>query len=412
MHARRRLHQQQTARAKRASHGVQSAIVQAAGIARAGTGITGIDSAVVRSDPSDGKADAEREAAAYENFREEMAKEEKKEFRVKFLVSWGLFTAFWVIGAALFMATEGWSYGTAIYFCGFPCHFCIVRALRTGPGFIAFSTIGYGDISPQTGAGRAVFIFWAIGSVAAMTVLVSVIAEAYQSRYSMIVQHDLFDKQIRGRKETASLSRRNTDIEDGNHHHDLTTRDPDDNTIDRRTGALECIRQELVALPELIIQDARDFQVHTRYVGNPNPGHGDRLPPGLERVLQEAMDQENMNEATRKKVLHDEAAKKALMMLHLETTVRRLVERAERMTVLLVERDALEEERGTEDTAEFDEGLVEADIPVEEEEGEGRIRDEEMSNQWTVDDHRLYAPPQDLPSRSVSQSSRRLDEPH
>ena len=403
MRARKRRLHQQTARAKRASHRLPSAIIQAASIAQAGTGITGIGSAVVRPDPSDGKAGAEREAAAYESFREEMAKEEKKEFRAKLWVSWGLFTAFWVIGAALFMATEGWSYGTAIYFCGFPCHFCIFEALRTGPGFIAFSTIGYGDISPLSGTGRAVFVFWAVGSVAAMTVLVSVIAEAYQSRYSMIVHHDLFDKQIRGLKETASLSRRNTDAEDGNHHHSPPIGDMDDITIDRRIGALECIRQELMALPGLIIQDTRDFQVHTRYVGNPNPGHGDKLPPGLERVLQEAMDQENMNDAMRRKVLHDEAAKKALMVLHLETIVRRLVDRAERMTVLLAERDVLEqerekrEERGIEDTAEFDEELVEADISVEEEEGERRIYDEAMSNQWT-------ASPQDLPSRSVSRT--------
>jgi len=112
---RARKHQQEAARAKRASRNV---------IAQTEPGITGADVAVPGPDPSDGKAElpasAEGEAAAYEKFKEEMANEEKKEFRAKLWVSCGLFTAFWLIGSATFMATEGWSYGTATYFCEFP----------------------------------------------------------------------------------------------------------------------------------------------------------------------------------------------------------------------------------------------------------------------------------------------------
>lgn len=40
-------------------------------------------------------------------------------------------------------------------------------------GFIAFSTIGYGDYSPATPAGRSVFVVWALLGVGAMTILVS-----------------------------------------------------------------------------------------------------------------------------------------------------------------------------------------------------------------------------------------------
>ena len=122
MRARKRLHQQEAARAKRVSHDVHSAFAQMAAIAQAGTGttITGIGVAAVRQDSLGGKADAEREAAAYGKFREEMTEEEKKEFRAKLWVSWGLFTTFWLVGSAIFMVTEGWSYGTAMYFCEFP----------------------------------------------------------------------------------------------------------------------------------------------------------------------------------------------------------------------------------------------------------------------------------------------------
>ena len=415
MRERKRIHQRETARVKRESRNIHFvAIVHAVAIAQAGTGITTTNDAAMRADTSDGKAAAEREAAEYTKFREEMAREEKKEFRAKLWVALGLFTALWLIGSAIFMATEKWSYGTAIYFCEFLCHFCIFEGLITSPGFVAFSTIGYGDLTPQSPAGRAVFIFWAIAAVAAMTVLISVLAEAYLSRYSMIVHHDLLDKQIKGLKEASLLSRRNTDVDDERDGDRRPTRDTDGLAIDERIEALEGIRQELTGLPELIIQDARDFQVHIRYVGDSNQSHGDKLPPGLERVLQEAMDQQNINEAMRTKALQDEAARKALMALHLETTVQRLVNKAERLTVLLAERDALEREGRQEDSAESDEEPVDADSPVEigvEEEEEGRIRDEEAGNQWISDDHRLHAQSQDLPSRSVSQSSRRIDEP-
>lgn len=117
MRARRRLHQQQTARIKRGS---RNTVARTVAVTQAGTGITGT---AVMSDPSDGKAGAEREAANYMKFREEMAAEEKKEFRAKLCVSCGLFTSFWLIGSAIFMATEGWSYGLAIYFCRFPVAF-------------------------------------------------------------------------------------------------------------------------------------------------------------------------------------------------------------------------------------------------------------------------------------------------
>ena len=200
------------------------------------------------------------------------------------------------------------------------------------------------------------------------------------------MRNDLFHKQIRGLKPMNSCSRRNGDSSEKGDRGDII-RNPDEPTVDARIEARECVHHELAGLPEFIIQDARDFQVHIRYLGNPNPGHGDKLPPGLERVLQEAMDQENMNEAMRKEALHDEAAKKALMMLHLENVVQGLVDKAERLAVLLAERDALEQEPGEQDVAEFDEEIEGVDTPAEagvEEEEDRRIGDEEMNKQWVM----------------------------
>jgi hypothetical protein len=40
-------------------------------------------------------------------------------------------------------------------------------------GFVAFTTIGYGDYHPETPAGRSIFVVWAILGVGTMTVLIS-----------------------------------------------------------------------------------------------------------------------------------------------------------------------------------------------------------------------------------------------
>ena len=40
-------------------------------------------------------------------------------------------------------------------------------------GFVTFTTTGYGDYSPQTPAGRSIFVFWALLGLATMTILVS-----------------------------------------------------------------------------------------------------------------------------------------------------------------------------------------------------------------------------------------------
>ena len=123
MRERRRLHQQETARVRRESRSVQfAAIAQAVALTQATTGITTNGGAAVREDTSGGKVAAEREAEAeaYTKFREEMAREEIKEFRAKLWVALGLFIAVWLIGSAIFMATETWGFGTAMYFCEFP----------------------------------------------------------------------------------------------------------------------------------------------------------------------------------------------------------------------------------------------------------------------------------------------------
>lgn len=91
-----------------------------------------------------------------------------------------LFRRFWLItrcqvGSAIFMATEGWSYGMAMYFCrtAVTAFFQFFFAKHLLSGFVAFTTIGYGDFYPATPAGRSIFVVWAILGVGTMTILIS-----------------------------------------------------------------------------------------------------------------------------------------------------------------------------------------------------------------------------------------------
>ncbi|KAG0707998.1 hypothetical protein DFH29DRAFT_561772 [Suillus ampliporus] len=93
--------------------------------------------------------------------------------------AWTLFVVFWMVGAAIFSRTEGWSYGLSVYFC-----------------FVAFTTIGYGDPAPRTPAGRSVFVVWALLGVATVTVLISVASEAYSRRYKSMLQSDSFERAV------------------------------------------------------------------------------------------------------------------------------------------------------------------------------------------------------------------------
>ncbi|KAK8847583.1 hypothetical protein IAR55_005442 [Kwoniella newhampshirensis] len=106
----------------------------------------------------------------YREIQERLAKEEKMENWIKFAFAMTLFLLFWLVGATVFCKTEDWSWFVAFYFC-----------------FVTFTTIGYGEVAPQTPAGRAFFIIWAIFGVATVTLLIAVLTEAYSRHYRNVV---------------------------------------------------------------------------------------------------------------------------------------------------------------------------------------------------------------------------------
>lgn len=59
---------------------------------------------------------------------------------------------FWLLGALVYWATEGWSYFEAFYFVS-----------------IVLATVGYGDFTPNTRGGRSFFIIWVFFAIPTMT---------------------------------------------------------------------------------------------------------------------------------------------------------------------------------------------------------------------------------------------------
>ncbi|KAF1811520.1 voltage-gated potassium channel [Eremomyces bilateralis CBS 781.70] len=70
------------------------------------------------------------------------------------------FGILWCVGAVIFWQAEreiqGMTYFQALYLC-----------------YVSLLTIGYGDLAPQTSAGRAFFVFWSLIAVPTMTLLIS-----------------------------------------------------------------------------------------------------------------------------------------------------------------------------------------------------------------------------------------------
>ena len=65
----------------------------------------------------------------------------------------------WLLGALVFMFTErpqGWTYFSSLYF-----------------AYTSLLTIGYGDLVPQSNAGKAFFVFWSLLAVPTLTILIS-----------------------------------------------------------------------------------------------------------------------------------------------------------------------------------------------------------------------------------------------
>ncbi|KFA74888.1 hypothetical protein S40288_06461 [Stachybotrys chartarum IBT 40288] len=76
-------------------------------------------------------------------------------------ISTGTFLVLWLVGGFVFLRSERpyqpfWNYYDSVYFC-----------------FLSLTTVGYGDLTPISNAGKSFFVFWSLLALPTMTVLIS-----------------------------------------------------------------------------------------------------------------------------------------------------------------------------------------------------------------------------------------------
>ncbi|KAJ3872872.1 hypothetical protein F5051DRAFT_381756 [Lentinula edodes] len=304
----------------------------------------------------------------YDAYRIVMEREEVKAFYARLIVVWTLFLVFWLVGSGVFMVTEGWSFGIAMYFC-----------------VIAFTTIGFGDYSPKTPAGRSIFVGWALLGVATMTILISVVAEAYTSRYKNVLQSTkIFDRAVaryktREKAKALAKSQRksnalssaaalsplpplpsvsthiskmpseevNADSSPRPHPHAKS----DTQLHNKGGGFANTVRhvdKKLEELPRSILAHARLFSEHLQYFVGPGsvganggPSSGQEIPPSLKKLMDDIAGASKFGERIQTEILQDAEARQTLFTLSIEKALRKMIETAEDAIQSLEERDRL-----------------------------------------------------------------------
>lgn len=102
----------------------------------------------------------ERRRAEFQLMRTIQAKSSTRRRWVAMAISTFLWLLLWLLGALIFQKAEqayqGWTYFDAVYFC-----------------FVAWTTIGYGDLTPVSNLGRSFYVFWSLLALPTMTILIS-----------------------------------------------------------------------------------------------------------------------------------------------------------------------------------------------------------------------------------------------
>lgn len=109
---------------------------------------------------STGLTEFERRQMEFGLMRKIQAKAEHRRRWMAMGISTTVWLILWLVGAAIFQQCEvtyqGWTYFDGFYF-----------------AFVSLTTIGYGDVTPISPAGKSFFVFWSLLALPTMTVLIS-----------------------------------------------------------------------------------------------------------------------------------------------------------------------------------------------------------------------------------------------
>lgn len=228
-------------------------------------------------------------------------------------------------------------------------------------GFIAFTTIGYGDLAPQTAIGRSIFVFWALFGVGAMTVLfagtfselrsplvkfscATVVSDAFSTKYHSVTHDKRFDRAVRRYRQGQDKSLMNN--EKGNQKSPsriVPALKANLARISSRTStqthsapkrpltlpeAEALLRSRTEPLPAMILKDVLRLRDHTRYflmthghadvfeLQMDKPGGSSSMPKehavheDLKQLLDEIAEEEGIEERAKQEVWDDVHARK------------------------------------------------------------------------------------------------------
>ncbi|KAG8879959.1 hypothetical protein FRB97_001258 [Tulasnella sp. 331] len=308
---------------------------------------------------------------SYVDFKRRIRKEERWEFFIKLAAALTLFLLFWLIGAGTFVAAENWTFGRSMYFC-----------------WVAFSTVGYGDFTPSTNAGRAIFVVWALlaeamgyAGVANMTILISVLLEAYTSRYQSALQDHTFAMAISSfdrKRQRSFMANPSADGEmdaTANATEDITKVEEEASSApgstagdsdERRssillsqdfqnlapselaTKILTERRTHLDCIPQKVLRYARFFHENVGYFTQARGSSGSNkepMPNGFRELLEEIAESEGMDERMKQAMVIDDEARRALFFMTYDLPAslgafNRLLESAEEAVGLIASKNS------------------------------------------------------------------------
>lgn len=124
----------------------------------------GEDSVSGSNSPPDDKtpqSEYDRRRAEFELMRKVQHRAVVRRRWMSMAISTGTWLVLWLVGAFVFLKTEehyqsGWTYFDSFYLC-----------------FVSLTTIGYGDRTPVSNAGKSFWVFWSLLALPTMTVLIS-----------------------------------------------------------------------------------------------------------------------------------------------------------------------------------------------------------------------------------------------
>ncbi|ORY21336.1 hypothetical protein BCR39DRAFT_553869 [Naematelia encephala] len=266
----------------------------------------------------------------YREFQERMAKEEKIENLFKFSFAFSLFILFWIVGATVFSKTEGWSWFVGFYFC-----------------FVTFTTIGYGEVSPQTPAGRAFFIIWAIFGVATVTLLIAVLTEAYANRYKLaLVQKGT-------RRALVAIKREREEMVHRRFRHEQAVREDEQRDGQGQGHNTPSLHQ----LPYEMLDVVRKWHGHVAASRHgAMEGTESEATTALINVL---MEDQGLDESEKRELASDQESRKVLFWNGYERAVHELLEKAERAIRAHERKQSRSLEQEVNDDGTVDDGTVE-----------------------------------------------------